>query len=206
MAARFLLEQRERKLPDFIRFEVTERGVTVYLASGALLRRWVKAYGGKAADIRSYDIKKYDPPYTHSTYRIDAWRSGWSLTLNADEDVVATSGAGLDADTVAGLEEIASPASPVEDHGVVPEPIREERVAEILAELNRLCGVQAEADRTAKAGGYVGVLDWWDWIHDAVPEFDPEATAASADHGTLHLSDGTVFVWERQSKAWTVSA
>lgn len=129
MTARFLLDQQARKLPAFTRLEVNERGVTATLASVALLRRWVKAYGGKVADIRSHDIKTYNPPYVHSTYRVNGWDGDRSLTLNADEDMVLTSGTKLDAVTVAGLEEIAAPAEPVAE---------EEKCAE--------CGLPAGAD------------------------------------------------------------
>lgn len=69
---------------------------------------------------------------------------------------------------------------------VAPQPITPERIAEILAELNRL----------SSAGD-----NWWDWIH-ATREFDGEVTAAAVDTGTLHLVDGTVLRWSEEA-TWT---
>lgn len=77
-----------------------------------------------------------------------------------------------------------------------PQPIPAERVAEILAELNRLT---KDPDVNGREP------DWWDWIADTVPEFDAEATANSTHTGELHLTDGTVLRWSTDT-SWTRQA
>jgi hypothetical protein len=72
-----------------------------------------------------------------------------------------------------------------------PERIAEERVDQILAELNVL------TRRPDEAAG----VDWWDWVADQ-PEFDREATSNTTDTCTLHLLDGTVLTWHGESATW----
>lgn len=197
--AKLILLRREHGLPrptDYNAYYGGENNPThtinVKVASGGGVAKWADALGIPATRRRS---SVHDGREWHNAWDSD-WQ-GWFVTIQAVVQEPEIPPADLDAVTVAGLEEIAAPAEPAR--------IPAERVNEILTELNRLCGVQAEADRTAKeSDGYVGVLDWWDWIH-SVPEYDAEATAASNEPGTLHFSDGTVFVWERQSKEWTAA-
>lgn len=66
--------------------------------------------------------------------------------------------------------------------------IAPERLAEILAELNRLT---SDGE------------NWWDWA-ESLAVFDDAATAAAVDTGTLHLIDGTVLRWSETAR-WTAS-
>lgn len=86
---------------------------------------------------------------------------------------------------------IADEAAKADSAEPPSERIAEERVEEILAELNMLTRRPDEAAR----------VDWWDWVADQ-PEFDREATSNTTDTGTLHLLDGTVLTWQGESATW----
>lgn len=179
--------------PQLVRTS-SQAGITIDVATLADIERWIAVLGGARTGMHQAD---HDGGVLYFAY-VHGWH-GHAVTIQAHEmqsqaaSLDAETMADLiqvaaelapkqqDADTVAGLEEIAAPAE--------SSRIPAERVNELLADLNRRCQDQ----------------DWRDWIA-AAPEFDAKATAASSDSGTLHLTDGTVFVWERQAEAWAVSA
>lgn len=189
--ARLILLRKFHELPRPVKYEIgtgefgTFHGIYVYVATGQDVTAWANALGIAEHGCGSFLGHDGSLYYDAS---VDGWH-GWYVRVVSEAPAGSAAPSELDADTVAGLEAIASPTEPVQ--------IPAERVNEILAELNRL---SQDPDGNGREP------DWWDWIHDAVPEFDAEATAASSDSGTLHLTDGTVFVWERQAKAWAVSA
>lgn len=88
-------------------------------------------------------------------------------------------------------EDIADEAAKAGSVAPPPERIAEERVDQIVTELNML------TRRPDEAAG----VDWWDWVADQ-PEFDREATSNTTDSGALHLVDGTVLTWQGESATW----
>ncbi len=113
--AKLILLRRERGLPRVVRFDAgngefgSYAGIYVHVATGRDVTAWAHALG--IAEHRQGSFSGHDGCRYYDASS-DDW-NGWSIRVVSEAPDSAMAPSALDADTVAGLEDIAGPAEAV---------------------------------------------------------------------------------------------